>query len=70
MEGTAKTEQDLIRRYREVSIHPECDMGIEDIVNENKWQMKLIRIQLELTYLIQRFQAQSKEKLKMNLKKY
>ena len=34
MEGTAKTEQDLIRRYREVSIHPECDMAIEDIVNE------------------------------------
>jgi hypothetical protein len=34
MEGTAKTEQDLIRRYRESSIHPECDMAIEDIVNE------------------------------------
>ena len=34
MEGTAKTEQDLIRRYREISIHPECDMAIEDIVNE------------------------------------
>ncbi len=35
MEGTAKTEQDLIRRYREISIHPECDMAIEDIVNES-----------------------------------
>jgi len=34
MEGTAKTEADLIRRYREVSLHPECDMAIEDIVNE------------------------------------
>jgi len=34
MEGTAKTEQDLIRRYREIAIHPECDMAIEDIVNE------------------------------------
>jgi len=34
MEGTAKTEADLIRRYREISIHPECDMAIEDIVNE------------------------------------
>ena len=34
MEGTAKTEQDLIRRYREISLHPECDMAIEDIVNE------------------------------------
>ena len=34
MEGSAKTEQDLIRRYREIAIHPECDMAIEDIVNE------------------------------------
>src|SRR5210317_1689986 len=34
MEGTAKTEADLIRRYREFSLHPECDMAIEDIVNE------------------------------------
>tara|TARA_R110000803_G_scaffold170245_1_gene233264 strand:+ start:28 stop:1563 length:1536 start_codon:yes stop_codon:yes gene_type:complete len=34
MEGTAKTEQDLIRRYREIAIHPECDMAIEDIINE------------------------------------
>ena len=34
MEGTAKTEQDLIRRYREIAQHPECDMAIEDIVNE------------------------------------
>ena len=30
----ARNELDLIRRYREVSLHPECDMAIEDIVNE------------------------------------
>ena len=34
MEGTAKSEADLIRRYREMALHPECDMAIEDIVNE------------------------------------
>jgi hypothetical protein len=34
MEGTAKSEADLIRRYREIALHPECDMAIEDIVNE------------------------------------
>ena len=34
MEGTAKSEADLIRSYREVALHPECDMAIEDIVNE------------------------------------
>src|SRR5210317_1093688 len=34
MEGTSKTEADLIRRYREIALHPECDMEIEDIINE------------------------------------
>ena len=34
MEGNAKTEADLIRRYREIALHPECDMAIEDIINE------------------------------------
>ena len=34
MEGTARSESELIRRYREVALHPECDMAIEDIVNE------------------------------------
>jgi len=34
MEGTARNEQELIRRYREIALHPECDMAIEDIVNE------------------------------------
>ena len=35
MEGQSKTEQDLIRRYREIALHPECDMAIEDIINES-----------------------------------
>jgi len=35
MEGTAKSEADLIRRYREISLHPECDMAVEDIINES-----------------------------------
>jgi hypothetical protein len=34
LEGTAKNESDLIRRYREISLHPECDTAIDDIVNE------------------------------------
>ena len=34
MEGTAKSEQELIRRYREIALHLECDMAVEDIVNE------------------------------------
>ena len=34
IEGKIKDEADLIRRYREVAIQPECDQAIEDIVNE------------------------------------
>jgi hypothetical protein len=58
MEGTAKTEQDLIRRYREIALHPECDMAIEDIVNEaitsneNKQSVKVITDGLEYSSAI------------------
>ena len=31
---SAKSENDLINRYRDVSLYPECDMACEDIVNE------------------------------------
>ena len=34
IEGVYKTEYDLIKRYREMALHPECDSAIEDIVNE------------------------------------
>ena len=35
IEGQTKTESDLIRRYRSTSEHPECDLAIEDIINES-----------------------------------
>ena len=34
MEVNAKDDFDLIRRYREIAQHPECDMAVEDIINE------------------------------------
>ena len=34
IEGTYKNEVELIRRYREMALHPEVDSAIEDIVNE------------------------------------
>ena len=33
-DGRDKTENDLIRRYRDIAIQPECDSAIEDIVSE------------------------------------
>ena len=34
LEGTIKTENDLIRRYRQIAQYSDCDGAIEDIVNE------------------------------------
>ena len=34
IEGVYRTEYDLIKRYREMALHPEVDSAIEDIVNE------------------------------------
>ena len=34
IEGVYRTEYDLMRRYREMAIHPEVDNAIEDVVNE------------------------------------
>jgi hypothetical protein len=34
IEGVFRSENDLIRRYREMALHPEVDGAIEDVVNE------------------------------------
>ena len=34
IEGIYRTEFDLLKRYREMALHPEADSAIEDIVNE------------------------------------
>jgi len=34
LDGTVKDEFELITRYREMSLYPECDYAIDDIVNE------------------------------------
>jgi hypothetical protein len=34
MDTSIKNENDLIRRYREISLQPECDSAIEEIANE------------------------------------
>jgi len=34
IEGVYRTEFDLIRRYREMALHPEADGAIEDVINE------------------------------------
>ena len=34
MEGVSKNEAELITRYREMSMYPECESAIDDVVNE------------------------------------
>ena len=34
LEGSAKSEAELVTRYREMSLQPECDSAIDDVVNE------------------------------------
>ena len=34
IEGVFRTEFDVIKRYRDMSLHPECDTAIEHVVNE------------------------------------
>jgi len=34
IEGVYRTEAALIKRYREMALHPECDSAIEDIIQE------------------------------------
>lgn len=34
LEGVYKSEFELVKRYREMALHPECDTAIEDVVNE------------------------------------
>jgi hypothetical protein len=35
LQGTAKDEADLVTKYRDLSLQPECDTAIEDIINES-----------------------------------
>ena len=34
VEGVFKTEFDLLKRYRDMALHPEVDSAIEDIISE------------------------------------
>ena len=34
LDGTVKSDVDLVKKYREMSLHAEVEMGIDDIINE------------------------------------
>jgi hypothetical protein len=54
IDQTAKNENDLINRYRDISIYPDCDAAIEDIVNDSIASADdeaVVKINLEKTKL-------------------
>jgi hypothetical protein len=54
IDATAKNENDLINRYRDISMYPDCDTAVEDIVNEavaSQDDEAVVKINLEKTKL-------------------
>ena len=35
LDGSVRTEAELVTKYREMSLHPECDAAVDEIVNES-----------------------------------
>jgi hypothetical protein len=35
LDGTVRTEAELVTKYREMALHPECDAAVDEIVNES-----------------------------------
>ena len=35
LDGTVRSEAELVTKYREMSLHPECDSAIDEIINES-----------------------------------
>lgn len=60
MEGTAaKDNQELIKKYRGIAEHPECDAAIEDIINEG-----IVAGELEAAISINLDKVKAPEKIK------
>ncbi len=50
LEGSVRNELELVSRYREMALHPECSMAIDDIVSESVSQdseNEIVNINLE-----------------------
>ena len=49
IEGSARTESELVTRYRDMALHPECEAAIDDIINEaiNSEIDKIVEIVLD-----------------------
>ena len=63
MEGTAaKDNQELIKKYRNMAEHPECDAAIEDIINES-----IVSSELESSISINLDKVDAADKIKKTI---
>ena len=63
LEGYAKNELELIRKYREMATYPECDQAIDDVINEaivTNREESPVSISLEKSSLSEEIQEQIK----------
>jgi len=54
LDGSTRSDYELIQKYRDMSLHPECETAVEEIVNEcidTNDQKDAVRINLDRTYL-------------------
>ena len=71
LEGTAKTEGELVTRYREMSLQPECEYAIDDICNEaiiNSEKEPTTQIVLDRTKLPENIKATIREQFDVVVK--
>jgi len=54
LDGSTRSDYELIQKYRDMSLHPECETAVEEIVNEcidTNDQKDAVRINLDRTHL-------------------
>lgn len=60
--GAAKDNAELIRKYRSISEHPECDAAIEDIINES-----VVSSELEASVSLNLDKVEAPDKIKKTI---
>ena len=69
IEGRAKDEADLVTKYREMALQPECDFAIEDIINDaiimddNAYPVELVLDETNLTGRVKKLVREEFERL-------
>mgnify|MGYP001208881619 CR=1 FL=1 len=71
LEGTVKNEFDLVSRYRQMSLQPECETAIDDIINEiivDTGKSDLISLNLESLNIGEKVKTQLRDEFRKILR--